>query len=82
MSTLEPHVVWRGLQTPNGHFRMVALDQRPPMFDAIAQARKITREQVAYADVTAAKRLLVKALARVAVRCCSIRILPCRPRST
>jgi len=46
-----------------GHFRMVALDQRPPMFDAIAQARKISRDQVAYADVTAAKRLLVGALA-------------------
>ena len=42
---------------------MVALDQRPPMFEAIAQARKITKEQVAYTDVTAAKRLLVEALA-------------------
>jgi tagatose 1,6-diphosphate aldolase len=51
------------LADADGHFRMVALDQRPPMFDAIAQAKKITREQVAYADVTAAKRLLVKALA-------------------
>lgn len=47
----------------DGHFRMVALDQRPPMFEAIAQAKGITREQVAYADVTAAKRLLVEALA-------------------
>jgi tagatose 1,6-diphosphate aldolase len=51
------------LADAGGHFRMVALDQRPPMFDAIAQARKITREQVTYADVTAAKRLLVEALA-------------------
>jgi tagatose 1,6-diphosphate aldolase len=51
------------LADTDGHFRMVALDQRPPMFDAIAQARKITRDQVAYADVTAAKRLLVEALA-------------------
>ena len=51
------------LADSDGHFRMVALDQRPPMFDAIAQAKKITREQVAYADVTAAKRLLVEALA-------------------
>ncbi|XSC45794.1 tagatose 1,6-diphosphate aldolase [Bradyrhizobium sp. RDT10] len=48
----------------DGHFRMVALDQRPPMFEAIAQAKKISKEQVAYADVTAAKRLLVEALAR------------------
>lgn len=51
------------LADADGHFRMVALDQRPPMFDAIAQARQITREQVSYADVVAAKRLLVEALA-------------------
>jgi tagatose 1,6-diphosphate aldolase len=51
------------LADTDGHFRMVALDQRPPMFDAIAQARKINRDQVTYADVTAAKRLLVEALA-------------------
>ena len=51
------------LADADGHFRMVALDQRPPMFDAIAQAKKITRDQVAYADVTAAKRPLVEALA-------------------
>lgn len=51
------------LADADGHFRMVALDQRPPMFEAIAQARKIPREQVSYADVAAAKRLLVEALA-------------------
>jgi tagatose 1,6-diphosphate aldolase len=51
------------LADTDGHFRMVALDQRPPMFDAIAQAKKISRDQVTYADVTAAKRLLVEALA-------------------
>jgi tagatose 1,6-diphosphate aldolase len=51
------------LADADGHFRMVALDQRPPMFEAIAQAKKITRDQVAYADVTSAKRLLVEALA-------------------
>jgi tagatose 1,6-diphosphate aldolase len=51
------------LADSGGHFRMVALDQRPPMFEAIAEARKITRDQVTYADVTAAKRLLVEALA-------------------
>ena len=50
------------LADADGHFRMVALDQRPPLFDAIAQARGITREQVEYADVTAAKRLLVESL--------------------
>jgi tagatose 1,6-diphosphate aldolase len=52
------------LADADGHFCMVALDQRPPLFEAIAQARGIGRDQVAYADVTAAKRLLVEALAR------------------
>jgi tagatose 1,6-diphosphate aldolase len=51
------------LADADGHFRMVALDQRPPLFDAIAQARGIARDKVEYADVTAAKRLLVEALA-------------------
>ena len=51
------------LADADGHFRMVALDQRPPLFEAIAQARGITKESVEYADVTAAKRLLVEALA-------------------
>jgi tagatose 1,6-diphosphate aldolase len=46
----------------DGHFRMVALDQRPPLFEAIARAKGIPKDQVAYADVTAAKRLLVEAL--------------------
>jgi tagatose 1,6-diphosphate aldolase len=50
------------LADPGGHFRMVALDQRPPLFEAIAQARGITKDRVEYADVTAAKRLLVEAL--------------------
>jgi tagatose 1,6-diphosphate aldolase len=47
----------------DGHFRMVALDQRPPLFEALARAKGITRDQVEYADVIAAKRLLVEALA-------------------
>jgi tagatose 1,6-diphosphate aldolase len=51
------------LADADGHFCMVALDQRPPLFEAIAQAKGITRDQVEYADVTAAKRLLVEALA-------------------
>jgi tagatose 1,6-diphosphate aldolase len=50
------------LADAGGHFRMVALDQRPPLFEAIAQAKGITKDQVEYADVTAAKRLLVEAL--------------------
>jgi tagatose 1,6-diphosphate aldolase len=51
------------LADADGHFRMVALDQRPPLFEAIAQARGVARDQVEYADVTAAKRLLVENLA-------------------
>jgi tagatose 1,6-diphosphate aldolase len=51
------------LADPDGHFRMVALDQRPPLFEVIAQARGISKDQVEFADVTAAKRLLVEALA-------------------
>src|SRR5258707_10785998 len=51
------------LADTDGHFRMVALDQRPPLFEAIAQAKGIARDQVEYNDVTAAKRLLVEALA-------------------
>ncbi|WP_024508177.1 tagatose 1,6-diphosphate aldolase [Bradyrhizobium sp. ARR65] len=46
----------------DGHFRMVALDQRPPLFEAIAQAKGISKDQVEYSEVTAAKRLLVEAL--------------------
>ena len=51
------------LADADGHFRMVALDQRPPLFDAIAKAKGIRRDQVEYSDVTAAKRLLVENLA-------------------
>jgi tagatose 1,6-diphosphate aldolase len=51
------------LADADGHFCMVALDQRPPLFEAIAQAKGISKDQVEYADVTAAKRLLVEALA-------------------
>ena len=52
------------LADSDGHFTMVALDQRPPLFDALAQARGIKRDEVSYADVELAKRLLVKVLAR------------------
>lgn len=50
------------LADADGHFCMVALDQRPPLFEAIAQAKGIGKDQVEYSDVTAAKRLLVEAL--------------------
>ncbi len=51
------------LADEGGHFRMVALDQRPPIFDVIAQALKISRDEVKFEDVMAVKRLLVEALA-------------------
>jgi tagatose 1,6-diphosphate aldolase len=50
------------LATADGHFCMVALDQRPPMFAAIAEARGVSKDEVTFAEVTAAKRLLVEAL--------------------
>ena len=51
------------LADSEGHFRMVALDQRPPLFDAIAQARSVSKDEVRFDEVTAVKRLLVQALA-------------------
>lgn len=51
------------LADADGHFTMVAVDQRPPLFAAIAAARGIATEAVTFADVAAAKRLLVRALA-------------------
>ncbi|MBV8848403.1 MAG: tagatose-bisphosphate aldolase, partial [Methylobacteriaceae bacterium] len=51
------------LADESGHFRMVALDQRPPIFEVIAAARGIGREQVRFDEVTSVKRLLVEALA-------------------
>ena len=47
---------------PMAIFGMVALDQRPPIFEAIALAKQMTKDQVTYADVAAAKGLLVEAL--------------------
>ncbi|MDO5642834.1 MAG: tagatose 1,6-diphosphate aldolase [Paracoccus sp. (in: a-proteobacteria)] len=50
------------LADADGHFTMVALDQRPPMAQAIARARGIAPDQVGFADMLAAKRMLVQAL--------------------
>ncbi|MGN7870660.1 tagatose 1,6-diphosphate aldolase [Paracoccus sp. 22332] len=50
------------LADADGHFTMVALDQRPPMVQAIAKARGIQPDQVSFADMLAAKRMLVQAL--------------------
>lgn len=54
------------LADSDGHFTMVALDQRPPMLQAIGKARGISPDQVDFADMLAAKRMLVQALAEEA----------------
>lgn len=70
MKTLEstpPH--WgkhwglRRLADADGHFTMVAIDQRPPIIQRIAQARGIAPADVAFADVVQVKGLLAEALA-------------------
>ncbi|WP_198297858.1 tagatose 1,6-diphosphate aldolase [Bordetella genomosp. 9] len=52
----------RRMATREGHFAMVALDQRPPIINLIAAKRGIAPGDVAYADVVAVKRMLVDAL--------------------
>jgi tagatose 1,6-diphosphate aldolase len=51
------------LADDKGHFTMVALDQRPPLFAAIAKARGVKPGDVTFEDMLKAKRLLVEALA-------------------
>ncbi|MBX6742524.1 MAG: tagatose 1,6-diphosphate aldolase [Acetobacteraceae bacterium] len=52
----------RRLADPTGRFRMLAADQRPPIFQAIARAYGIAPEAVPFAEVCAVKRLLVEEL--------------------
>ncbi|WP_236610684.1 tagatose 1,6-diphosphate aldolase [Verminephrobacter aporrectodeae] len=52
----------RRMATPEGHFTMVALDQRPPITALIAAKRGIAPADVGFADMVAIKRLLVDAL--------------------
>mgnify|MGYP001495216660 CR=1 FL=1 len=51
------------LATANGHFTMVAVDQRPPLIAALAERLGVRRDEVPFPDMLAAKRLLVQALA-------------------
>ena len=51
------------LADEDGHFTMVALDQRPPLVQAVAAARGVDPSEVTFAEMLAAKRLLVRALA-------------------
>lgn len=53
----------RRLAGPDGRFRMLAADQRPPLFQLIARARGIAPDAVPYDEVCAVKRMLVEELA-------------------
>jgi tagatose 1,6-diphosphate aldolase len=46
-----------------GHFKMVAIDQRPPIVNLIAARRGIDPGAVTFADIAAIKRLLARVLA-------------------
>jgi len=53
----------RRMATPEGHFTMVALDQRPPIASLVAAKRGIAPAEVGFADMVAVKRVLVDVLA-------------------
>jgi tagatose 1,6-diphosphate aldolase len=53
----------RRLADAQGRFSMVAIDQRPPIFAALAKALRITPEQVPFAEICAAKRVLAEGFA-------------------
>ncbi len=52
----------RRMATPQGHFMMVALDQRPPIQQLIAARRGIDPEQVAFQDMVDVKRVIAGVL--------------------
>lgn len=54
------------LADENGYFTMVALDQRPPLVQALAKARGVSQDSVDFTDMLTAKRLLVQALSKEA----------------
>jgi len=54
------------LADERGIFRMVAVDQRPPLFQALARHGDRTPEQVTYDEVAAVKTLLTRMLAPAA----------------
>jgi len=49
----------RRMATPEGHFTMVALDQRPPIANLIAAKRGITTAEVTFKDMVDVKRVIV-----------------------
>lgn len=64
MSTLHLGKTWglRRMANADGHFTMVALDQRPPIANLVAAKRGIAPADVPFADMIAVKRLLVDVL--------------------
>ena len=52
----------RRMANAQGHFTMVALDQRPPIINLIAAKRGVAAADVAFADVLSIKLLLVDVL--------------------
>jgi tagatose 1,6-diphosphate aldolase len=52
----------RRMADDRGHFTMVALDQRPPIAQLVAQRRGIAPSEVGFDDMVAVKRLLVDVL--------------------
>lgn len=53
----------RRLASADGFFSMVAIDQRPPIEQLVAQARGIARNEVSFADIALCKRWLARGLA-------------------
>jgi len=51
------------LADADGRYRMIAVDQRPPLFAAIARARGVSEDQLTWQEVADAKTLLVRELA-------------------
>jgi tagatose 1,6-diphosphate aldolase len=50
----------RRMATPEGHFTMVALDQRPPIANLVAAKRGIAISEVAFKDMVDVKRVIVE----------------------
>lgn len=48
---------------PDGRFRMVAVDPRPPLFTALARARDVSEDALSHHEIAEAKALLVRTLA-------------------
>ncbi|MGE0314646.1 MAG: tagatose 1,6-diphosphate aldolase [Lautropia sp.] len=52
----------RRMASADGHFTMVALDQRPPIADLVASRRGIAPAEVAFGDMVDVKRVIVDAV--------------------